>query len=222
MSLILNIDTSLETAVVNIADNGIVIVEQLNPHQKNHSAFLENGINQILQHKGIQLDDLSAIALVAGPGSYTGLRIGMASVKALCYALQKPLILLNKLEVLTTAALKQKVEINESSLFCPMIDARRMEVFTAIYNHKLDTIMAPGALILEKNTFHETLAQNQMLFFGNGAFKWHGLCDNKNATFIEVSNEGEAMAALSLELFNNQVFADVIYASPLYLKEYFI
>lgn len=222
MNLILNIDTSLETAVVNIADNGIVIVEKLNPHQKNHSAFLENGINQILQKTGIQLDDLSAIALVAGPGSYTGLRIGMASVKALCYALQKPLILLNKLEVLTTAALKQKAEIAESSLFCPMIDARRLEVFTAIYNHKLETIMPPGALILEKNTFDETLEQNQMLFFGNGASKWHGLCDNKNATFIEVSNEGEAMAALSFKLFNNQAFADMIYASPLYLKEYFI
>jgi len=222
MSLILNIDTSLETAMVNIADNGIVVLEQLNPQQKNHSAFLENAIKQILVETGLQLGDLSAFAVVAGPGSYTGLRIGMASVKALCYALQKPLILLNKLEVLTVSVVQQNKEIDDSTLFCPMVDARRMEVFTGIYNKELEEIMAPCAMALETNSFDRTLKLHQMLFFGNGSIKWRGVCSHKNASYIAIQNEGQAMAALSLEYLRNQQFSDVVYSSPLYLKEFFI
>lgn len=222
MSLILNIDTSLETAVVNIADNGTVVLEQLNPQQKNHSAFLENAIQQILSKAGLQLGDLSAFAAVAGPGSYTGLRIGMASVKALCYALQKPLILLNKLEVLTVSVVQQNKEMDEGTLFCPMIDARRMEVFTGIYNRGLKEMMAPCAMVLEKNSFDKTLELNQMLFFGNGSIKWRGLCNHKNASYMEIQNEGQAMATLSIEHLRNQQFSDVVYSSPLYLKEFFI
>lgn len=222
MSLILNIDTSLETAVVNIADNGTVVLEQLNPQQKNHSAFLENAIQQILSKAGLQLGDLSAFAAVAGPGSYTGLRIGMASVKALCYALQKPLILLNKLEVLTVSVVQQNKEMDEGTLFCPMIDARRMEVFTGIYNRGLKEMMAPCAMVLEKNSFDKTLELNQMLFFGNGSVKWRGLCNHKNASYMEIQNEGQAMATLSIEHLRNQQFSDVVYSSPLYLKEFFI
>lgn len=222
MSLILNIDTSLETAVVNIADNGTVVLEQLNPQQKNHSAFLENAIQQILSKAGLQLGDLSAFAAVAGPGSYTGLRIGMASVKALCYALQKPLILLNKLEVLTVSVVQQNKEMDEGTLFCPMIDARRMEVFTGIYNRGLKEMMAPCAMVLEKNSFDKTLELNQMLFFGNGSVKWRGLCNHKNASYMEIQDEGQAMATLSIEHLRNQQFSDVVYSSPLYLKEFFI
>lgn len=222
MSLILNIDTSLETAVVNIADNGTVVLEQLNPQQKNHSAFLENAIQQILSKAGLQLGDLSAFAAVAGPGSYTGLRIGMASVKALCYALQKPLILLNKLEVLTVSVVQQNKEMDEGTLFCPMINARRMEVFTGIYNRGLKEMMAPCAMVLEKNSFDKTLELNQMLFFGNGSVKWRGLCNHKNASYMEIQNEGQAMATLSMEHLRNQQFSDVVYSSPLYLKEFFI
>ena len=222
MSLILNIDTSLETAVVNIADNGTVVLEQLNPQQKNHSAFLENAIQKILVEARLQLGDLSAFAAVSGPGSYTGLRIGMASVKALCYALQKPLILLNKLELLSVSAIQQNKDISESALLCPMIDARRMEVFTGLYNKVIEEMMTPCAMVLEENSFAKTLELNQMLFFGNGSLKWRGVCNHKNARFIEIKNEGQAMASLSMERFHNQCFSDVVYASPLYLKEFFI
>lgn len=222
MGLILNIDTSLETAVVNIANNGTVVIEQLNPQQKNHSSFLENAIKQILAKAGLQLGDLSAIAAVAGPGSYTGLRIGMASVKALCYALQKPLILLNKLEVLTAAAIQQNEEPAGSFLYCPMIDARRMEVFTGIYNRQLHAVLAPCAMIVEKDSFHKTLESNQIFFFGNGSIKWRGVCNHENACFIEIKNEGQAMASLSMERLRNQGFSDVAYSSPFYLKEFFI
>lgn len=221
MGLILNIDTSLDTALVNIADNGNVVIEQINPQQRDHSTFLENAIDKILKQAGFQLGDLSAFAVVSGPGSYTGLRIGMASVKALCYALQKPLILLNKLEVLAAAAIKQNDTDGKNTLYCPMIDARRMEVFTAIYDRQMKQLLSPVAMVLNEASFKETLEINRMYFFGNGAEKWRGLCKHKNADFITASNEGWALATLSSEMLNNQGFSDVAYASPLYLKEFF-
>src|SRR5204863_8813100 len=124
-------------------------------------------ILQLTNITGLKLSGLDAIAVTAGPGSYTGLRVGMASAKGLCYALDKPLILLSTLEVLTVSALELFPSTVESVLLCPMIDARRMEVFTAIYQHDLASYLSPRALILDETSFENELFSNKILFFGS-------------------------------------------------------
>ena len=145
MSLILNIDTATEKAHVSFAKDGLVINSLYSESQKEHASFLQTAIQQLTKLSGVQLKDLDAVAVTAGPGSYTGLRVGMASAKGLCYALKKPLITLGTLEILTCFCYWIVFKITMTPvLLCPMIDARRMEVFTAIY--KTDLSVSASAL----------------------------------------------------------------------------
>src|ERR1700761_8249865 len=140
MSLILNIDTATETAHLSIAKNGTVLQQLFNEDQKGHAAFLQPAIKKILAEQSLLINEIDAIAVTEGPGSYTGLRIGMASAKGLSYALRKPLITVNTLEAMARSAvdvLARNPIDSKEILLCPMIDARRMEVFTAIYNMEL-------------------------------------------------------------------------------------
>src|SRR3954463_10682013 len=146
MSFILNIDTSIESAAVCIAENGTELHTISNSTKKDHATFLHNAIKNIIEITSIGLQSLDAIAVANGPGSYTGLRVGLATAKGLCYALNKPLILLNTLEVMAHAAIKETFNTRHSVadiLYCPMIDARRMEVFTGIYNEQIENIVKP-------------------------------------------------------------------------------
>lgn len=222
MSLILNIDTATETAHVSIARDGIVLKDSHNASQKDHASFLQPAIRQITIEAAVALKDIDAIAVTAGPGSYTGLRVGLASAKGLCYALNKPLIMLNTLEVLTASALYQQRDkaANGSTLFCPMIDARRMEVFTAIYNEQLVMILPPQAMVLEEQSFKEQLEKHKLLFFGSGAAKWIAICHHPNTFFDTVSILPEAMSQLSYLSLSRQQLADLAYSEPFYLKEF--
>lgn len=222
MSLILNIDTATETAHVSIAKDGIVIRSYHNGSQKDHASFLQPALQQLAKDTAVSLKDINAIAVTAGPGSYTGLRVGMASAKGLCYALNKPLILLNTLEVLTASAMRQLrgQQISNSVLLCPMIDARRMEVFTAVYDPELSVIVPPLALILEEQSFKEQLKNTRVIFFGNGSPKWNILCKDPNASFETVTIQPEAMADLSGLFFSREQFSDLAYSEPFYLKEF--
>jgi tRNA threonylcarbamoyladenosine biosynthesis protein TsaB len=219
MSLILNIDTATETAQVNLAKDGIVLQSLHNDLQKDHASFLQVAIQQLMQSAVLSLNDVDAIAITAGPGSYTGLRVGMASAKGLCYALNKPLIAMNTLEVLTVAA-QQNLGTAEEILFCPMIDARRMEVFTAIYNGQLNTVLNPCAMILQEASLDAQLKENKIAFFGSGATKWKALCKHTNASFTDVSSLPEAMAGLSYNYLQKQAFTNLAYSQPFYLKEF--
>ena len=222
MSLILNIDTATEIASISIAKDGITEMEILNTEQKDHGGFLQPAIQTLLSNTHIDIHEIDAIAISAGPGSYTGLRVGMASAKGLAYALNKPLITLCTLEILAYAAVESHIEIlSDSCLFCPMIDARRMEVFTALYDNKLQTILKPCALILAENSFANTLLKKQVLFFGNGAKKWSLICHHKNAVFIGPVNNALAMSKLAYQKFGQNNFASIAYTEPFYLKEFF-
>lgn len=223
MNWILNIDTSLESAFVSITKNGVTVSSRSNENQKDHASFLEPAIDAIANEAGIELNELSAIAVVYGPGSYTGLRVGMASAKGLCYALSKPLILLNGLEVLTAAAISmyRSEESGESVVFCPMIDARRMEVYTAAYDEKMNVIEYPHALILDAESYANLLTNNRVIFFGNGAEKWKILCGHKNGRFMTIDKKMEAVNQLSFQMLAKQVFTEITYAEPLYIKEFF-
>jgi tRNA threonylcarbamoyladenosine biosynthesis protein TsaB len=219
MGLILNIDTATETAQVSFAKDGKVLQSLTNELQKDHASFLQTAIEQLAKKNSIALADVDGIAVTAGPGSYTGIRVGMASAKGLCYALNKPLIAINTLQVLTVAA-QQELNNAPEILFCPMIDARRMEVFTAIYNNTLAEILPPCAIILEEKSFLSQLQNNKILFFGSGAAKWKTLCRHSNASFAVVSNLTDAMASLSNSFLLQQNFADLAYSHPIYLKEF--
>ena len=219
MSYIINIDTATETAHISIAQDGKLLYNLNNSLQKDHGAFVQTAIEQLLKTAALSFTDIDAVAVTAGPGSYTGLRVGLASAKGLCYALHKPLLALNTLEVLTTAA---KTFLNDQPgvLYCPMIDARRMEVFTALYKNTLSALLPPCAMVLTENSFLNYLEKDKIVFFGNGANKWQQVCTHPNASFIAFSNIPLAMAYLSNNYFLQQNFADLAYTDPFYLKEF--
>ncbi len=219
MSLILNIDTAETTAFINLARNGQLLHSITNTAQKDHAAFVQKAVQQVLQTADYSLAAVDAVAVTAGPGSYTGLRVGMASAKGLCYALNKPLIILNTLQVLTKAVLLQQ-NFESSTLFCPMIDARRMEVFTAVYKSDLSAVSEPAAIILNEHSFADILKHTPVLFFGSGAAKWMPVVQHANASFTTISTLHEALAALSHQYYAQNNFADLAYAEPFYIKEF--
>ncbi len=218
MALILNIDTATEIAFISISDNDKIFQFAINYNQQDHASFLQPAIKKLLLKLDLSINKLNAIAVTAGPGSYTGLRVGMASAKGLCYALNIPLITINTLEVMALSAMNQ-IKKN-AALYCPMIDARRMEVFTAIYDHDLNEILKPCSLILDKNSFAELLKTNTIYFSGDGAAKMKDLLQNDNAVFLNTETSPDAMAKLSYKNFINKSFADVSFSSPFYLKEF--
>jgi len=220
MSLILNIDTASETAHASLAKDGLILHSLSNESQKEHAAFLQTAIQQLTRPAGINLKDIDAVAVTAGPGSYTGLRVGMASAKGLCYALKRPLITISTLEVLAASALQLFETNNKGLLYCPMMDARRMEVFTAIYKQDLAIQLQPCAMILDELSFEKELAADKIVFFGSGSNKWKTVCKHPNAIFETVSILPESMSKSSHILFSEKKFTDLAYSEPLYLKEF--
>lgn len=222
MALILNIDTAVDMASVCLAkeDRMLSIAKNgrknsFGEKQNDHTAWLHLAIKEIFEKNNLELKTLDAIAVTGGPGSYTGLRIGMATAKGICYALNKPLITLNTLRVMANGAKNEKAE-----LLCPMIDARRMEVFAAIYTKDLQIIKEPAATVINEKSFDEELTTNTMCFFGNGSIKFQSIKKNKNAIFSSLIFNASSMISLSEEKFKQKDFADLAYAEPLYLKEF--
>jgi tRNA threonylcarbamoyladenosine biosynthesis protein TsaB len=215
VSFILNIDTAVQTSSVCLAQNDTSVALKINPSQKDSAAWLHIAINELLKGENLALHQLDAIAVSEGPGSYTGLRVGMATAKGLCYALNKPLITINTLQLMAFAANK-----TNGVLLCPMIDARRMEVFTAVFNTDLNYILPPTNLILNETSFKELLQKNEIVFFGNGSLKFKPIVNNANATFIEVGFNASAMCSLSYQKFLKQGFADLAYCEPFYAKDF--
>jgi tRNA threonylcarbamoyladenosine biosynthesis protein TsaB len=187
-----------------------------NEKQKEQAGWLHLTIDKMIKDAGGTMKDIKAVAVSNGPGSYTGLRIGLSAAKGLCYALQIPLITIGTLQMMV-----QGVADNEANLYCPMIDARRMEVFTAIYDSERKEIAAPAALILDENSFTEELKENRIFFFGNGAGKFKNICRHSNTIFKEQETDASQLAKLSQEKFTAGDFADVAYSEPFYVKEFF-
>ena len=223
MALILNIDTAVDVASICLAKDGKVLSIAKNEGQKDHASWLHIAIKEIFEKNSMELTSVDAIAITGGPGSYTGLRIGMATAKGFCYALNRPLISLNTLLVMANAA----KDVHEDSfgenadLLCPMIDARRMEVFTAIYTKKLEIVKDPAAITLNENSFAEYLSSNSICFFGNGSNKFQAIEKNPQAFFSNIKTDASSMISLSEISFTEKKFADLAYAEPLYLKEFY-
>ena len=222
MSIILNIDTSIETASVSIAKDGAIIASVKNAIQKEHAGFLHIAIRDLLLQSSLELKQMDAIAVTIGPGSYTGLRVGMASAKGLCYALNKPFITIGTLNALTVAAInKTKEDTPGYDLFCPMIDARRLEVYTAIFDKDMNEIIAPCAMVLNNNSFEDLLKSNNILFVGSGAKKWSNLIESAKASFLNEIDASNAISNLSYTKLKHKDFTDLSYSEPLYVKDFF-
>jgi tRNA threonylcarbamoyladenosine biosynthesis protein TsaB len=224
--MILNIDTATEQATVCISKDGEVISALINDNQKDHASWVQVAINSLLQKEGITMQQLQAIAVTEGPGSYTGLRVGMATAKGLCFALQIPLITINTLRVMAFGAIDQWHSLTESMQpplgFCPMIDARRMEVFTAVYDEALQEIMSPKAMILDELSFKEELNNFSLVCFGSGSLKWKNVSRYPNVLFIDEKIDiAKSLAKLASGLYLKQNFANLAYAEPVYLKEFY-
>lgn len=223
MSLILHIDTAVSSASICIAQNGVLLGMTENKNQKEHADWLHPSIDTLLKENGITITDLTAIAISNGPGSYTGLRVGLAAAKGFCFALDIPLITLSTLEVMAVAALSNQTTnqlINQLTYFCPMIDARRMEVFTALYDFNLKMIQPPHALVIDEKSFEKELATGKILFFGNGAEKCKGIIKPSNALFETVEQNASFMIALAEKKMQENDFADVAYTEPFYIKDF--
>ena len=217
MSFILNIDTSTEVASVFLTEGGNIVFSEINEVQKEHASFVHMAIQNVLNASNKSVHDLKAVAVSCGPGSYTGIRVGMATAKGLCYSLNIPLIMINTLEILALAATLKTKE--KHFYYAPMIDARRMEVYTGLYDHEGKEITKPAALILNQESFSKILEDKQVVFCGSGIKKLQEILKHVNAIFVVEPDQQSAMAKLSDKHYSENDFADLVSSEPLYLKD---
>lgn len=216
MAFILYIDTALDKATVSLSKDGELIQLAGNNDQKDHAAWLQPAIQQIMQDAALPIDQLNAIAVNIGPGSYTGLRVGLSTAKGLCYALKIPLIAISSLESIARSASEEIAD-----LICPMIDARRMEVFTAVYDKHMAEVIKPQSFILDKDSFHNLLKGHKILFLGNGSVKFQNICTDPNAVFKYFPLNFAIISRFIYQNFVGNNFVDLAYTEPLYLKEFY-
>lgn len=227
MATILNIETATEVCSVNLACDGEVLFEKESSEGLSHSQMLTVFIREIFEESNSGFTRLDAVAVSKGPGSYTGLRIGVSVAKGICYSLDIPLIAVGTLDVLGKYAADYSEKYLPGSvdagnaLFCPMIDARRMEVYTALYNAKGEKIEPVSAKIIDENAFSDHLKQHPVLFFGNGAEKCKPALTHSNALFSgPLKASARFMIKLTEEKYNKNDFEDVAYFEPFYLKNF--
>ncbi|MEI8073991.1 MAG: tRNA (adenosine(37)-N6)-threonylcarbamoyltransferase complex dimerization subunit type 1 TsaB [Bacteroidota bacterium] len=221
MALILQIDTATEHASICLSKDGKSLHQLVSADQKNHGSFLQPAIQELMQVTGYTLKELDAIAVTEGPGSYTGLRVGLASAKGLCYALDKPLITINTLKLIAVSAINEQALVASDYWFVPMIDARRMEVFTAIYNSQLALIETPSAKILDEHSFQLELEKKLLIFCGSGSAKFKAICQHPRAHFTTVQHDASDMSVLAFNDLISKTFANLAYCEPFYLKSFY-
>lgn len=222
MATILHIDTALETATVAISVDNNILISKTNNTPITHAVFVQQAIKDITTALNMSLAQLDGVSVVNGPGSYTGLRVGLASAKGICYALKKPLLLLHTLELMALEASKQCDNYNLPVLFAPMIDARRMDVFTGLYNLHLEVVAAPQALTITPELWHNFLENHYLVFSGGGSNKAKEIIVHKHAVFINTVYTLQNVIDASFLYFNKKKFANLAYAEPFYEKEVFV
>lgn len=217
MATILHIDTATSVCSLSIAVNGRIIAKRENRDGQNHGKLIGVFTRELLDETALRPD---AVALSMGPGSYTGLRIGTSFAKGLCYGMDIKLIAIPTLKIIAEGA-RKAVSVEENDIICPMIDARRMEAYTAFYNNALTEIRATSADIIDSGSYADTLASHRIYFCGDGSGKCKETITDRNAIFLDnIVPLAENMATLAEEAYNNSQFEDVAYFEPFYLKEF--
>ncbi len=216
MATILCIETTTTNCSVSISRNGKTIaIKEQNTQGYSHAESLHVFIDEVLKQCGISKMEMDAVAVSKGPGSYTGLRIGVSAAKGLCYAMNLPLISVDTLQALS-------MQVNEmGAVYIPMLDARRMEVFTAVYDVNHKKIEVTRALILDKTSFSEHLNSGKTVFIGNANEKFKTLCTHSNAVFVDgLLPSANEMGFLANEKYKKSDFENVAYFEPYYLKDF--
>lgn len=221
MALILHLETATTVCSVALSKDGNLIALKEQDGDYSHAENLTLFIEDVFKQAQLPLHAVDAIAVSKGPGSYTGLRIGVSTAKGLCYSLNKPLIAINTLQSMALGVIANHAA-KADALFCPMIDARRMEVYCAIYNAKGEEIKATAAEIIEEHSFADLLTKHAIYFFGDGAAKCQEtFSTSPNAHFIaDGKPSAKDMIASATAAFRNNQFEDVAYFEPFYLKDF--
>lgn len=216
MSYILNFETATKNCSVSISKSGeLIALEELNSGGYSHSEKLHVFIETVMEKSGLSFSDLSAVSVGKGPGSYTGLRIGVSAAKGICFAKDLPLISLESLKILA-----QQVQIDEG-IIVPMLDARRLEVYSAVFDSNFAQLRATEAQIINESSFQEYLEKGKVYFIGDGAEKCKDFIKHENAVFVDHAfPSAKEMISLAAEKFDRQEFEDVAYFEPFYLKDF--
>ncbi len=218
MRKILHIDTSGEQGMVCLSGDGALTDVIKSDNQKEHASFIHEAILDLLKRNATDIQELEAIAVTEGPGSYTGLRVGLSTAKGLCFALNIPLITLNALELLAHAS----AELHPGYfIYWPMIDARRDEVFTAKYDKNLSVVLPPQAIILHSGIFKNETDTGKILFSGSGSGKINNYIGSGNFTAISEINTVLSHCRMGFNKLEKKVFVDLLYTEPLYIKEFY-
>lgn len=222
MATFLIIDTALEQAIVALSKDGKIIAERSNKEAHSHASFIQVAIANILEEQQMAMTVLDAIVVTLGPGSYTGLRVGLATAKGIAYTLQKPLIGLSTLNALAAAA----IQLAPKSITGPyqifsMIDARRMEVFGAIYDASCNPILQEQALVLDQLKWNDLISQ-PTICIGNGHVKTKEFSPTFNVTYIEGTYTSQTLLDMAMAKWETGQFEDIAYIGPNYLKEVYI
>ena len=225
MALILIIETSTEICSVALTIDGIFLDMIESKEGQNHARLVTVFAEDLLRRNKVASKDLAAVAVSKGPGSYTGLRIGVSTAKGICFALNIPLIAVGTLEAMTHHVILHRssfgIPANEKVLFCPMIDARRMEVFSMVYDSEGSVLRPISAVIVDELFLAQELKENKVVFFGNGAEKCKKAITSPNAVFIRnVEASAKYACNLAWQLYNKNQFEDVAYFEPFYLKDF--
>ena len=217
MAIVLSLETSTTVTSAALHENGKLLVGRELHLKQAAAAQLTILIDQLFTSSGIGRTQLDAVAVSGGPGSYTGLRIGTATAKGICYSLDRPLIALDSLHVLASSIPLQ----HDGRLLCPMIDARRMEVFTILYDINLTERSSAQSMILETNSFSSLLLSDKILFCGGGSKKLQNIISYDNAIFNFNDYTAKHLAQLSYNCFLKSEFSNLAYTAPLYIKEFY-
>ncbi|MEP2059373.1 MAG: tRNA (adenosine(37)-N6)-threonylcarbamoyltransferase complex dimerization subunit type 1 TsaB [Maribacter litoralis] len=217
MGILLNLETSSTNCSVCIAKDGAILaIQELNSANYSHAEKLHLFIEEVVQEASLKMKDIEAVAVSKGPGSYTGLRIGVSAAKGLCYALGIPLI-----SVSTLKSMASQIKINEGEVLIPVLDARRMEVYSAIFDADLHQIRETKAEIIDEHSFVEYINSKSVHFLGSGAEKIKELFTDASINYhCDVVPSAREMASISADKFNASKFEDVAYFEPYYLKDF--
>ena len=224
MERIILIETSTALCSVALAENGAIVDYRESSAPKAHASLTAVFIQEMLEDRGLTVNDCDAVCVSMGPGSYTGLRVGVSTAKGLCFGARKPLIAVGTLDTLVAQAVDagtsgKETAASEYKYIVPMIDARRMEVYTAIFeNDRQITETAP--MIIDENSFADILADGPVLFIGDGAGKCADVIKHPNAHFCQCHPKASSMLSPALEAYKEKRFEDVAYFEPFYLKEF--
>jgi tRNA threonylcarbamoyladenosine biosynthesis protein TsaB len=220
MSLILSLETSGKVCSAAIYDGHFLMTTSEVHIEHSHASRLASIVDEVKNLAGIELEKLSAVAISSGPGSYTGLRIGTSTAKGLCFALGVPLIAVGSLELL---AFQMRDRNQHKAFLCPMIDARRMEVYTMVVDSSLRPVHGIEAKVIDASSFDEFLNEGKVLFFGDGADKCRSVITHENAEFVKgVYQHAEGLGMMAFEKFQKQEVEDLVNFEPHYLKEFLV